>query len=173
MKKRRLLLAVILLAAVLSAAGISACSQSASSMQDGYYTAEFAAFDAHGWKEFVTIFVKNGRIASVEYNAKNQSGFIKSWDMNYMRVMGASSGSYPNEYTRVYAGELLQRQGVEGIDAISGASESHGTFRLLAEAAIAQAEAGDKTVAFIEMEAHETENAETEASAGLLETEGN
>ena len=49
-------------------------------MQDGYYTAEAAEY-SHGWKEYVTICVMENQIVSVEYNAKNASGFIKSWDM--------------------------------------------------------------------------------------------
>ena len=68
-------------------------------LQDGYYTAQAAEF-SHGWKEYITIMVKGGNIVSVEYNAENASGFIKSWDSNYMQVMLNAQGTYPNEYTR-------------------------------------------------------------------------
>ena len=59
---------------------------------------------SHGWKEYITILVKGGSIVSVEYNAENASGFIKSWDNAYMQNMLHSNGTYPNEYTRYYAG---------------------------------------------------------------------
>jgi major membrane immunogen (membrane-anchored lipoprotein) len=113
--------------------------------------AEVASFDAHGWKEYLSIYINNNRIVTVEYNAKNASGFIKSWDMDYMREMNARDGTYPNQYTRAYSLSLLNRQDPARVDAIAGATDSYGTFRLLSEAAIAQAKAGDKRAAFVEL----------------------
>jgi major membrane immunogen (membrane-anchored lipoprotein) len=118
-------------------------------LQDGYYTAEMSDFDDHGWKEFVSIHVNNGRIDTVEYNARNASGFIKSWDPEYMRRMNAIDGTYPNKYTRMYATALLASQDPGSIDAISGATNSYHTFILLAEAVLEQAKAGIKQVAFV------------------------
>jgi major membrane immunogen (membrane-anchored lipoprotein) len=117
-------------------------------MKDGYYTAEAAEY-YRGWKEFLSIYVNNGRIVTAEYDAKNASGFIKSWDMEYMRRMNESDGNYPNKYTRTYVFELISRQGIDGIDAMSGATESCELFKALAEAVIARAKAGDKQVAFV------------------------
>ena len=74
-------------------------------LQDGYYTAQADQF-SHGWKEYITIMVKGGSIVSVEYNAENASGFIKSWDNTYMQTMLHDTGTYPNEYTRYYANQL-------------------------------------------------------------------
>jgi major membrane immunogen (membrane-anchored lipoprotein) len=117
-------------------------------LKDGYYTAEQAEYN-YGWKEFLTIYVKNGKIITAEYNAKNASGFIKSWDMDYMRRMNEADNNYPNKYTRAYVSELLNRQDVEGIDAMSGATDSFGSFKMLAIAVIAHAKAGNKRVAFV------------------------
>lgn len=150
MKKQTLLL--LLLVVMVIAILFPSCSQTQSGkMQDGYYTAEFASFDAHGWKEFITIYVNNNKIVTVDYNAKNASGFIKSWDMDYMRTMNATDGTYPNKYTRAYAVALLNKQNPEGVDVISGATHSYTSFQLLAEAAISQAKVGDKSVAFIKL----------------------
>ena len=55
---------------------LAACGNQAG-LQDGYYTAQASEF-SHGWKEYITILVKGGSIVSVEYNAENASGFIKS-----------------------------------------------------------------------------------------------
>ena len=96
-------------------------------LKDGYYTAEMSDY-SHGWKEYVTICVMENKIVSVEYNAENASGFIKSWDNAYMQTMLHSNGTYPNEYTRDYASQLLEDQGNSSIDAISGASSSHTSF---------------------------------------------
>ncbi len=116
-------------------------------LQDGYYTAQAQEF-SHGWKEYVTIMVKGGSIVSVEYNAENASGFIKSWDNAYMQNMLHSNGTYPNEYTRNYAGQLLEGQGQ--IDAISGASSSHDSFKKLAAAVLEQAKKGDSDVVIVD-----------------------
>ena len=73
--------------------------------------------------------VKGGSIVSVEYNAENPSGFIKSWDNAYMQNMLHTNGTYPNEYTRYYASQLLEDQGADSIDAINGAGEGKGRIR--------------------------------------------
>ena len=101
-------------------------------LQDGYYTAQAAEF-SHGWKEYITILVKDGSIISVEYNAENASGFIKSWDNAYMQTMLHSNGTYPNEYTRNYASQFLEGQGTGEVNAITGATSSHGSFQKLSE----------------------------------------
>ena len=118
-------------------------------LQDGYYTAQAAEF-SHGWKEYITILVKGGSIVSVEYNAENASGFIKSWDNTYMQTMLHDTGTYPNEYTRYYANQLLQGQGQGGIDAISGASSSHASFQILARAVLEQARKGDSSIVLVD-----------------------
>jgi major membrane immunogen (membrane-anchored lipoprotein) len=122
------------------------CSQGAFSMKDGHYTAEAAEFDEHGWKEYVTICVSSGRIVTVEYNAFNPSGFIKSWDIDYMRTMSAWGRTYPNAYTRFYAGQLLGTQEVSGIDCLAGATNSYHSFLLLADAVIENARQGRKEI---------------------------
>ena len=138
----------MLLSLLMTAALLTACGGQAG-LQDGYYTAQMSQF-SHGWKEYITILVKGGSIVSVEYNAENASGFIKSWDNAYMQNMLHSNGTYPNEYTRTYAGQLLEGQGQGSIDAISGATSSHGTFQLLAQAVLDQARKGDSSIVFVD-----------------------
>ncbi len=86
----------------------------------------------------------------MEYNAENASGFIKSWDNTYMQTMLHDTGTYPNEYTRYYANQLLQGQGQGGIDAISGASSSHASFQILARAVLEQARKGDSSIVLVD-----------------------
>ena len=138
----------ILFSLLLMASLLASCGNQ-SGLQDGYYTAQASEF-SHGWKEYITILVKGGSIVSVEYNAENASGFIKSWDNAYMQTMLHSNGTYPNEYTRYYAGQLLEGQGKGGIDAISGASSSHKTFQVLARAVLEQARKGDSSIAIVD-----------------------
>ena len=118
-------------------------------LQDGYYTAQADQF-SHGWKEYITIMVKGGSIVSVENNTENASGFIKSWDNAYMQNMLHSNGTYPNEYTRNYASQLLEGQGEEPIDGLTGATSSHGSFQKLAAAVLEQARKGDSHTVFVD-----------------------
>lgn len=137
----------VLFCLLLMASALTACS-GGTELQDGYYTAQAGEF-SHGWKEYITILVKGGEIISVEYNAENASGFIKSWDNAYMQTMLHANGTYPNEYTRYYANQLLEGQGEGNIDAISGASSSHGSFQKLAQAVLEQARKGDSSVVIV------------------------
>ena len=143
--KRRL---CIMLLFLLLTSALTACGNQ-TGLQDGYYTAQALEF-SHGWKEYVTIMVKGGNIVSVEYNAENASGFIKSWDNAYMQTMLHSNGTYPNEYTRYYAGQLLDGQGEEEIDALSGATSSYGSFQKLEAAVLEQARKGDSSIAIVD-----------------------
>ena len=138
----------LLLAMLLPAVLLAGCG-GGSGLQDGYYTAQAQEF-SHGWKEFVTIMVKGGEIVSVEYNAENASGFIKSWDNAYMQTMLHSNGTYPNEYTRYYARQFQEDQNADSIDALTGATSSHSSFQLLSEAVLEQARQGDSSVRVVD-----------------------
>lgn len=145
--RRILRLTLLLLILLLS---LTACNDK-TELQDGYYTAQAAEYN-FGWKEYITIMVKDGSIVSVEYNAENASGFIKSWDNAYMQTMLHVQGTYPNEYTRYYAGQLLEGQGEGSIDALAGASSSHVSFQILAQAVLEQARKGDSSIVFVDTE---------------------
>lgn len=144
MKRTISIITILLLAAFLTGCGKTAL------LQDGYYTAQASEFD-FGWKEYITIMVKGGSIVSVEYNAENASGFIKSWDNPYMQNMLHNTGTYPNEYTRYYAGQLLDNQGEKEIDVLTGASSSHSSFQKLAAAVLEQAKKGDSNVVYVDV----------------------
>ena len=130
---------------------LSGCAENrmTGTLADGYYTAETGEFDRAGWKEFISIYVSGGRIVSVEYNGKNASGLLKSWDPIYMQKMNERTGTYPTEYTRIFSSSLLDRQDPDFIDAVSGATRSHEIFKLLAKAAVDQSKHGSRKVVFV------------------------
>ncbi|MDR3123336.1 MAG: FMN-binding protein [Treponema sp.] len=140
----------ILLAVSCSKPGGSAGS-GGQKLADGYYTAEAASYNSHGWKEYIAIYVDNNNIVTVEYDAKNTDGFLRSWDMDYMRLMVAVSGTYPTAYGREYSAALLRLQEPGGIDALTGATNSYNSFKVLAATAISQARAKNKSVALVEL----------------------
>ena len=137
----------ILLSLLLVTPLLAACGEQ-TGLQDGYYTAQAEEF-SHGWREYITIMVKDGSIVSVEYNAENASGFIKSWDSNYMQTMLNAQGTYPNEYTRYYASQLQEGQGEGAIDALTGATSSYNSFQKLSAAVVEQARQGDSSIAIV------------------------
>lgn len=145
-QKLRITLISLVILTLLCACGSTTTD---AALQDGYYTAQAAEF-SHGWKEYITIMVKGGSIVSVEYNAENSSGFIKSWDSNYMQNMLHSNGTYPNEYTRYYAGQLLEGQGEGAIDVLTGASSSYNSFQKLSAAVVEQARQGDSSIVIVD-----------------------
>lgn len=143
----RLKIAALLAASVIITAGCTK-QQEPEVLKDGTYTAQMEEY-SHGWKEYVTIIVKNGEVVTTEYNAENVSGFIKSWDNAYMKNMKSIQNTYPNEYTRYYAAQLTGQKEAPEIDLLSGASSSGGNFQKLSEAVIKQALKGDSSVAAV------------------------
>lgn len=118
-------------------------------LKDGYYTAEMAEF-SYGWKEYLRIQVKDGTIVSAEYNAKNESGFIKAWDNSYMENMVDIQGTYPNKYTREYVQQLIDGQADVQVDIITGATTSGNNFEKLVEAVLQQAKKGNTETMLVE-----------------------
>lgn len=137
--KKRISVTVCLM--ILACVFLSGCSVF-STLKDGYYTAEMSEFE-HGWKEYICIQVKHGAIVSAEFNAKNESGFIKAWDNAYMKNMMTVQGTYPNKYTREYVQQLISEQEDIQVDTVTGASSSGSNFEKLVDAVLKQAKSGN------------------------------
>lgn len=114
-------------------------------MKDGYYKAEMAEF-SHGWKEYVCIEVEDDTIVSVEFNAKDSSGFVKALDNEYMHNMGLTDGTYPNQYTRRYVQQLIEGQKDTKVELMTGATDSGDNFAKLVPVVMEQARKGDPRV---------------------------
>ena len=151
MKQFYLFFSIIVILLVAFLRNFSTADDRVNSLHDGYYTAEENEY-ANGWKEYITIYVSNGRIVAADYDGRNVSGFTKSWDMDYMRMMAKTDGIYPNKFIRAYVSQLVERQSTEGIDAVSGATHSYHSFRQLADAAILQARNGEYKAAFVNID---------------------
>ena len=135
---------------ILFSAFLGGCG-SQSEMKDGFYTAEMSEY-SHGWKEYLCIMVKNDRIVNAEFNAKDPSGYIKAWDNTYMQNMKSVEGTYPNEYTRKYVAQLLEKQTPDEVETISGATHSGDNFLKLSAAVIEQAMKGDSAISIVTAE---------------------
>ena len=135
---------------ILFSAFLGGCG-SQSEMKDGFYTAEMSEY-SHGWKEYLCIMVKNDRIVYAEFNAKDPSGYIKAWDNTYMQNMKSVEGTYPNEYTRKYVAQLLEKQTPDEVETISGETHSGDNFLKLSAAVIEQAMKGDSAISIVTAE---------------------
>lgn len=142
MKLRIFLVGVFLLVSL-------GCSSDREVLHDGYYSARSSDFNRDGWQEFITLYVHNNKIITVEYNARNRSGLVMSWDVRYLSRLKAVLGVNPNQILRGYTSELLNRQDPGLIPKAAGDTLFYETFRELSTAALAQARAGDKEVAVI------------------------
>lgn len=142
---------IVILSVSFVLVGMFAGCGSIGGLKDGFYTTEMSEF-SHGWQEYLIIQVKGGKIVSAEFNAKNESGFIKAWDNSYMKNMMAVQGTYPNKYTRAYVQQLIDGQRDTVVDVVTGASHSGGNFEKLVAAVLKQAAAGDSATAIVESE---------------------
>jgi major membrane immunogen (membrane-anchored lipoprotein) len=127
---------------------LAGCGEQLYEFQDGYYTAVQKEGE-HGWTEYVTINVKNGKIVTMEFQATNASGFIKSWDLDYMRIMNATDGTYPNEYVRILTKDFLEKQNAD-VDVVTGATNSSTSFLKLSAAVVEQSRQGNTDVILVD-----------------------
>lgn len=155
---------ILFLCLVLSCAASSGCGRDSgipesasgpdarSVLHDGYYSAEASGFDRDGWKGFVTLYVYNNRIITAEFNARNASGLVMSWDVRYLGRLQREMGLHPNQIIREYTRDLLDRQSPDTVRAISSDAYFHKPFTRLAAAALNQSRADDRRVAEIFLE---------------------
>ncbi|MDE7324101.1 MAG: FMN-binding protein [Lachnospiraceae bacterium] len=140
--------AVVVMTLMIAVWMLAGCG-STKQLKDGFYTAEMSEF-SHGWEEYLIIQVKDNKIVSAEFNARNESGFIKAWDNTYMKDMMSEQGTYPNQYTRMYVQQLIDGQADMEVDIVTGASHSGQNFEKLAAAVLKQAAAGDSATVVVE-----------------------
>ncbi|MDR2460219.1 MAG: FMN-binding protein [Deltaproteobacteria bacterium] len=129
----------------------SSCTKKSNKLADGYYTAESMAYDEDGWKDYLTIYVNNGQITIAEYDARNMSGFRRSWDMDYMYAWHSIIGTRPESIVSSYQNSLITLQDPYKIQSKPGARNMHANFVSLAQSALEQAKMGNAAVAFVRL----------------------
>ncbi|WP_044482494.1 FMN-binding protein [Paenibacillus antibioticophila] len=112
--------------------------------EDGTYKVEADAFDAHGWKPFIELVIKDHKIDSVNFDYVNEEGAMKTENAEYKAAMEPQSGTYPEKYTAELEQQLIDKQLIGDVDVITGATTSSNNFHALVEAALDDmAEIGD------------------------------
>lgn len=117
---------------------------------DGTYTAEFENFDSYGYKDFIEVSVKDGVVTDVRYDGKAEDGALKTADEKYESDMQALNDTYPSKYTADLENQYLEKQNIDGVDALAGATYSSDSFKALFTALEVQMQAGDTTPLVVE-----------------------
>ena len=135
------------LLAIVMCFGLVACAKKGE-YTDGTYQVNAAEF-SHGWKEYVTITVADGNIASVEFDALNEAGDKKSADPSYKdnMVAGNKAKGLPETYPEKFYPELAENLKKANYDAaaveiVAGATHSSDSFKVLAAKAMEMVKAG-------------------------------
>ncbi|MGK2889254.1 MAG: FMN-binding protein [Candidatus Malihini olakiniferum] len=104
-------------------------------------------FDDKGWKPFVGVTYKGGKIAAVKFDYSSQKdGHLKTTNVEYNKKMKAAIGAKPEEYTIKLDQVLVEKQN-PNVDGLTGATHSSKDFVVLENAEIANAKAGKTDVA--------------------------
>lgn len=122
--------------------------------EDGTYRVEADAYDDHGWKPFVELTITKDKITDVKFDYTNESGGLKTADAQYKASMEAKNGTYPEKYSKELTQQLIQKQVISQVDAITGATTSSKNFKALVEYALDDmAEVGNKEPGIIKLPA--------------------
>lgn len=122
-------LAVVVLAGMLCVSLFCACSSSpSSSYQDGVYRAEYAEFDAYGYKQYLEVTVEGGVVTAMDYDAVTQTGSKKNDDEDYRAAMEVVQGTYPEKFSSDLVNQYLNTQNINEVDAVAGATEASDSF---------------------------------------------
>lgn len=111
-------------------------------MNDGVYKSEAKDFDKRGWKVFLDLTVKDGKIESANFDYINKEGKLKSEDVEYNKTYRQVSKIDVPELKEIFSEELVETQNPEAIDNVAGATESLVQFKLLTKEAIIASESG-------------------------------
>jgi len=137
MKKTGLIAAVCVLCAGL----LAGCGgeKKAASLKDGTYTAQSSVFtnddgteDGNGYG-VVTLTIKDGKIAECTYETYEVDGTLKDEDYGKQNGEIANRDYYSKAQKAVaacseYAKMLVANEGLDGLDAISGATVNYNEF---------------------------------------------
>ena len=102
------------------------------------YSASEADFDERGYKASIAITFENDKITKVVYNEADKDGNTKRDNADSNTNMEAKSGISSKAATEKLEAALIEKQGVDGVDSVTGATSSSSKFLELAKQALAK-----------------------------------
>lgn len=109
----------------------------ASGCADGVYSAE-SPYDAFDYKHIITIQIQNESIITVNYDEVSKNNAGKRTDKKYNQEMSRGGASLEDAYPFMEK-ELLLKQDIQDVDAVSGATYSLFRFRYVMGIALMKA----------------------------------
>lgn len=135
------------LVSVLSVSMLAGCKSASKktddTYKDGKYRASFDKADTHGWNAFTEIEIKDGKIATVDFDYLNKDNKRKSEDAAYTKAMAPKSGTSPDKFCPQLEKALVDKQDIEKVDVVTGATQSTKNFKDLAKLVLENAKKGD------------------------------
>ena len=118
--------------------------------QDGIYKAE-SRDAADGYKDYIEVVILNGKIDKVMFDGKNETGALKTADEKIKEIFDKEFETYPAKFMPIYSDKLVEFQTVDKVDVIVGAEKENEVFRKLANAALSNAQTGEKSTAIVDL----------------------
>ncbi len=114
---------------------------------DGTYAAQYANYDEHGWKAFISITIAGDKITACNFDyIQEGTNELKSTSAYYKEQMDPD----PEVWLVEYANKLIAKQNIDKVDAVTGATHSLTDFTALATAALTAAKKGETAVQIVE-----------------------
>lgn len=108
-------------------------------LKDGKVSAKEAKADERGYTAEMTITVKGGKIAKIDYN-ESKGGKSSKWaDASYNANMKKVSGTAWADAVKALEADLQKKGAPDAVDAVSGATELSARFKALAAEALSKA----------------------------------
>lgn len=102
---------------------------------DGTYRAEFADYDALGYKDFVEVVIQDNKVIDVFANAQSGlDGSYKLQNESLRAQMEGISNTYPEKFYTDLANQYLSNPKASEIEIVAGATESSNNFIILLKA---------------------------------------
>lgn len=114
-------------------------------LKDGVYKLAEKNLTSNGWKTFINMTVKDGKIIKVDYDFLDKDGQLKSKSTEYEKAMKAKSGTGPKEYIPALSKSLVEKQKAEEVEVVSGATHSSHAFSVYSAQLINAAQKGETT----------------------------
>ncbi len=124
--------ASVLALTILAGCGSEDKGNSTSEFKDGKYRVEYDKADTRGWKAFVELTVKGGKITEADYDYVNDKGARKSEDAEYNKAMMDKAKTNPETYLPQLEKALVEKQDISKVDKVTGATHSWEGFKELA-----------------------------------------
>ena len=121
-----------------------------SQLNPGIYKVEYDTADFRGWKAFLVMEVTPEKeIGDIKFDYVNNSGIVKTQDLEYNKKMKSKNGIGPMDYCPRFAKNLRIYQNPNEIDGITGATLSSRDFKVFSQAVFKAAKNGDTSTIYI------------------------